>query len=268
MEWQLSKLKEKWNDRTAFEEALAQELEFAVENTIKTQVHEKLEREACFALSNVCASNASHLQYVVDYPNMPRVAMLLLRSPSPKVRFEAVWIAANVVSTGSYEQLDTFLSASMLENMHVMLQREIDTRALKVAVQCLHDFLHSGERRRESLSLRENPHMLLLQRLKFAEALDSIIAGRAAGWNEAVEATTTALRDRIVSSNNLGSIQERTRRGSLEFLTEQGLIVPTKYESRSSQRVKWQRQHGTRPLQILSSVRWTLWCSGSGRQIQ
>ncbi len=106
-----------------------------------------IQSEACLAISNITAGNASHIQAVIDGCIIPPLVNLLLLHTGAEfgVKKQALWALSNATHRATPDQIDYLVAQGSIEAICSMLTAK-DARVIVVALEGLDNILREGQK--------------------------------------------------------------------------------------------------------------------------
>jgi len=128
-------------------------------------------KEACWALSNICAGNTRQVQAIISADIIPRLVQLMRDDQPTEIRKEAGWAISNACSGGNKLQIKYIVSKGALNALCYLLDSS-DNKSLLVALEGIDNILHAGEE--DLRELGENRYSSMLEKLRGLDKIEEL----------------------------------------------------------------------------------------------
>jgi len=128
-------------------------------------------KEACWAISNICAGNERQVQAIIGADIFPRLIQLMKDDQVQEIRREAAWAISNASSGGNALQIKYIVSKGAIKALCELLD-STDNKTLLVALEGLENILRAGEE--DIRELGENRYSIEVERSKGVDKIEEL----------------------------------------------------------------------------------------------
>eukprot|EP00755_Sulcionema_specki_P007869 Sspe_Gene.39390::Locus_18997_Transcript_2_9_Confidence_0.100_Length_1667::g.39390::m.39390 len=142
---------------------------------LKMGQHPSIQKECCWAISNIAAGNKDQIQALIVGMLIPPVVNLLTSS-TVQVKREAAWVMYNISCGGTKEQIHHLVQSRCIPPLCELL-RSHDTKAVNVALDALDNILGIGEDIKNEMGAELNDYMMEIQQCGGLESMEMLQMG-------------------------------------------------------------------------------------------
>jgi importin subunit alpha-2 len=131
-------------------------------------------KETCWTLSNVAAGNPAQIQMLIDADVLPGV-MNILATAEFRIKGEAMWVVANILSGGSQSQIEHLIRLGALPKLCTMLSTK-DVKSVLVVLESIAAILSFADKmgclEEATICVEECGGLDLIEKLQESESED------------------------------------------------------------------------------------------------
>ncbi|EGD77563.1 hypothetical protein PTSG_08661 [Salpingoeca rosetta] len=134
-----------------------------------------IRKDTCWTLSNICAGSEEQIDAVIHENLLTALVNLALEDPVSKVQQDASWCLCNICTQGLPRHRDYVLKSGGLDAIALVLNLNMDKKALKVFLEALEMLLQRGEQLVNQQEFSSNTVVSRLEEIGFLDTLYPLI---------------------------------------------------------------------------------------------